>query len=297
MNSEKRFQFVSDIRRITGGIGGESLLIIGSEKTAAIDCGMAYCGDLLVENCKEELNGRTLDYVFLSHTHYDHIGGLPYLRREWPHLIALGARHGKQVLEKPTALNRIKGLSQVAWCEYRKEIEDPPVLMEGMKIDKVVEEDDLISLGDKSIRVYETPGHTSCSLTFVLEPDAVIFPSETVGVLSTWGTMSSPMLKSYRDTIDSIEKCKRIETKHIICPHYGQVPEEIREGYWDLARRSADHIKEFILQRKETGLSFDDLLVEYTREFWIGFTAKNQPKEAFVINAKEIIRTILRECD
>ena len=42
-----RFAFPSEmeIYRVTSGHGGESFLIVGSEKTALYDCGMAYCGE------------------------------------------------------------------------------------------------------------------------------------------------------------------------------------------------------------------------------------------------------------
>ena len=81
-----RFRFPADIFRVTSGRGGEALLIIGSEKTALYDCGMAYCGAHTADNIAEVLKqlkaqGRIdsiqLDYILLSHSHYDHIGGLP----------------------------------------------------------------------------------------------------------------------------------------------------------------------------------------------------------------------------
>ncbi|MEG0157720.1 MAG: hypothetical protein RR661_08725, partial [Anaerovoracaceae bacterium] len=39
-----RLDFPEGIVRVTAGFGGESLLILGEEKTALYDCGMAYCG-------------------------------------------------------------------------------------------------------------------------------------------------------------------------------------------------------------------------------------------------------------
>lgn len=53
------------------------MLVFGSEKTALMDCGMAYCGDKFVSNIKKALaeKGRkSVDYIFLSHSPYDHVG-------------------------------------------------------------------------------------------------------------------------------------------------------------------------------------------------------------------------------
>ena len=49
-----------------------------------IDCGMAYSAGETISNIKEILNGRSLDYILISHTHYDHIGALPYIKKEFP---------------------------------------------------------------------------------------------------------------------------------------------------------------------------------------------------------------------
>ena len=56
-----RFLFPGDVTRVTAGHGGEALLVTGSEKTALIDCGMAYCGDRMVENLKKALSDKGRD--------------------------------------------------------------------------------------------------------------------------------------------------------------------------------------------------------------------------------------------
>jgi glyoxylase-like metal-dependent hydrolase (beta-lactamase superfamily II) len=107
-----RFDFPEGIVRVTAGHGGESLLLTGSEKTALLDCGMAYCADKLIENIKRQLGGRNLDYVLLSHTHYDHIGALPFIKQVWPDVITFGAEHAGKVFSKQGAIHTINALSE-----------------------------------------------------------------------------------------------------------------------------------------------------------------------------------------
>jgi 2-aminobenzoylacetyl-CoA thioesterase len=295
MDTNERFQFAGGIKRVTAGHGGEALLIIGSEKTALIDCGMAYCGEALVENIKKELGERPLDYVILTHTHYDHVGGLPYLRRTWPDLISFGAVYGKKILEKGSALKQIEVLSGSEWKNYSETKMEPVILMDGLKVDRTVCEKDIIFMGNKELHVFETPGHTTCSLTFLLEPDKILFPSETTGVYAGRGLIITGMLKSCRETIASIEKCRKIDADYIIAPHYGQIPQYDKEAYWDLALASVNRNKEFIIRKINEGALFDEIMEEYTKEFYIDFVSNEQPKEAFLLNAQNMIHNLIKE--
>lgn len=287
---------IGDIRRVTAGDGGESALIMGSEKTAVYDTGMAYCGEGLVENIKRELDGRTLDYVLLSHTHYDHIGGLPYLRKEWPNLIVYGSAYGKTILEKPKVLALIHRLSQNAAETYLKEDAKPlDYNDEHMRIDIAVGDGDIISLGNRYFRVYETKGHTNCSLTYFMEQESILFASESTGVMADGKTMGSSILSSYKDAIASIEKCRALGAKYIFSPHSLQVDDDIAANYWDMALETAEELKEFVLKCMDEKLSEEEILQRSIERFWKGAAKEQYPQEAFLTNIKAKINVIRRE--
>ena len=287
---------IGDIRKVTAGLGGDAALFFGSEKTALYDTGMAYCGAALVENIKKELNGRKLDYVLLSHTHYDHLGALPFLRKEWPDLIAFGSVHGKAVLEKPSALALIRRLGNTAAIQYLGPDAAPLDYDDALlRIDRVVGDGDMISLGDRHIKVFETKGHTNCSLAYFLIEDSILFASESTGVMINGRNMVASIMTGYGDAIESIEKCRAIGAQHIFTPHYLEVDSDIAAAYWDMARAAAEELKDAILGWFDKGYS-DEKMIEMGKEyFWVGENKKQQPEEAFATNMKAKIKLMRRE--
>lgn len=292
-----RFDFPEGIYRVTAGNGGESFLIDGDEKTGIYDCGMAYCHRGLIENIErvlKEIGKDKLDYVFMSHTHYDHIGALPYIIERWPEVCVVGAEKAKKVFESEGAKKTMERLGTAARGRFAEDKDkDASITAKGMRVDMVVKTGDSIDLGNRKVVAYETKGHTDCSITYFLEPDKVMFASESTGVLRAPGLMHTAILKDYDQTIESVEICRNLGAKQIIGNHYGVVPEFYTDEYFDLYIRSAEDEKNYILELGRKGLDYDGVLQGYRDKYWSYQRALVQPEEAFMENARYTTRHII----
>jgi len=277
----------------------EGNLLIGEEKTALFDCGMAHCADCTIQNVKNALKGLPLDYLFISHTHYDHIGALPFFRNEWPSLRLVTSRTGADILLKDTPRRVIRELSIVAANEYNAKFaaayNDAAYRDDAFHADVIVKDGDIIPLGGLSVETFETPGHTRDSLSFFIPELELLIVSETAGFMTPDGTMYPTYLTSFTDTINSIEKCRRIPYKFLSFPHKGIVDTQYVNGFFDKAGEAAVCCRDFILNMNEKKLTQEEMFAKYFEKYGSEALFSYQPRKAFDINARATIACTLRE--
>ena len=271
----------------------EGNLLIGENKTVLFDCGMAFCADVTIQNVKNALNGRPLDYIFMTHTHYDHIGALPFFRKEWPLLQTATSETGAAVLLKDTPRRIIRELSAVA--AERENVKLAEYSDDAFHADIIIKDGDIIPLGGFSVQVAETPGHTRDTIAFFIPELELLILNETFGVLLPDGYMYPSYLTSYNDAVTSIKKCRRMPYKYLSLPHRGVAGKEDTKIFFDKAMETANTCRDFILGAAEKNPSEEEMLQLFYQKFYNETLFRFQPKEAFMANARATITCTLRE--
>jgi glyoxylase-like metal-dependent hydrolase (beta-lactamase superfamily II) len=284
---------MDNIVEVTGGQGGSAFLVVGNEKTALLDCGMAYCAGKLIGNIRQVLHDRPLDYLFISHSHYDHIGASPYIKTKWPKVKLLGAEHARKILTRPTALATIRTLGKGAAKFYGADgiaAYDDRLL----EVDECIGDDDTVELGGMSIDVVKTTGHTQCSLSFLINKKT-LFASESTGCMSRSGKFYPAFITSSAEALQSVDLCQQLQPAAIISPHYGFVSQDAVSAYWDNCRVAIKEPRDFIIAAADSGCTEEQILLAYEQQFRDEQSRREQPPAAFQINTRFMIKTVLQE--
>ena len=268
----------------------DMLLLYGAQKTAVIDAGMAYDAPVMIESLKRRLDGRALDYVFLTHSHYDHIGAVPYLREEWPDLTVYASAHAQKVLTSANA-QRLIGELFIAAAEffgkdYTKKY-DPAKL----RVDRVLGEGDEVDLGGETVRAYVTKGHTNCGLSFYMPRSDMMFAGESCGVLAECGLAYPVCLTSYDDSMASIEKLRAVGARHVIAAHYGRIPDDEVALFWQCLADAMVELKEFVYSMLRAGAEEEAIYRAYTQKYR-RTSSSQQPERAYEINTRAMLKTL-----
>ncbi len=276
------------------GIGTGAVFLLRGKANLLFEAGMAYAADAMVEAIERELgDDGSLDGVLLSHSHYDHVAGLPALRKRWPELKTYASVRAQEILVKPGALATIRRLSgeaaAAAELPWDRDYRD-----EDLKIDVALEDGERVRIGDHQVFAFATIGHTKCSMSYVVDGE-VMLCSETVGVMGKEGGYMPSFLVDYRGAEESIRRSSEIPVSEIILNHYGLVSPENRAGIWvrlmEKLRDSRDRMVEIMNAFPED----EKALREMERVFHGDVDKKLQPDEAFYINAASMMRTLRRQ--
>lgn len=125
-------------------------------------------GDIApIKQCVQEKCG-TVQALFLTHTHYDHIYGIKDLLRLYPDCIVYTSSFGKEAL----------GSDKLNFSRYHND----PVIWMGDNVTVLHENDKVEIFPGIFVEVFETPGHDKSCLTYKVENNVFSGDSYIPGV-------------------------------------------------------------------------------------------------------------------
>lgn len=203
------------------GIGYESnVYLILANKKALIDTGTGFYSEQLIEELKKEVSLEEIEYIILTHEHFDHCGGAKDLK------MATGAKicihkNGAEVLEK--------GLN---WSAIFFNAVQPKT-----EVDIKLEEGDIIDLGNIKLEVLHTPGHSEASICLYEEKSKSLFSGDTIfsyGGIGRTDFVGGDRIK----LIESIKRLKKLEVNNLY-PGHGEFIIGNAYEHIEMAERSA----------------------------------------------------------
>ena len=273
---------------------GDSAFLIDDGKTAIMyDSGFAFTGYKVAERIKSILGERGLDYIFLTHSHYDHALGSAYAKRYWHNAKVVAGEYAAKIFAKPTAKAVMRDLdSKLATkCGVAK-YED---LIDKLTVDISVNDGDVIKAGDMEFIALNLPGHTKCSVGYYCPDMKLLLDCETIGVFNGSDDVVPSYLVGYKMTIDSIERVEKLDIDHILIPHYGLLDKEQTKLYLSKAKESAVTTANEITQLLKDGKSKEDIMQFFKNKFYYGYVREIYPVDAMELNTGIMIDLIKRE--
>ncbi len=275
-------------------VEGDSAFLVDDGKTAVLyDTGFAFTGNAVADNIEKILCERKLDYIFLTHSHYDHAAGTPYIKKRYPEACVVAGSYAAKIFEKDSAKSVMRELDLKAAEKCGVfEYED---LFDSLSVDVCVEDGDTVSAGEMNFKVVSLPGHTKCSVGFYLTENKLLLSSETLGVYAGQGIVVPSYLVGYSVTVDSIKKAAALDVKNVVAPHLGLLDEADTRLYFGNMERHATDTAYAIADILKNGGSDEDAFIYFKDKYYKGEVIKAYPIDAMKLNTSIMIKLIRKE--
>ena len=192
------------------GMIGTNCYIFWDE--ASLKCAVVDPGDS-GERVADFIKGQGLDpvAVLLTHSHFDHVLGIPGIRAAWPQI---------PVYCHPADVDKSQKTVTLFGSTF-------PAVSAFGNITPYVE-GDKVDVGGISVEVISTPGHTPGSVT--LKAEDILFTGDTL-FRSSIGRTDLPG-GSFGTLMQSLKKLGKLEENYRVCPgHEGQSSLEDEKKY------------------------------------------------------------------
>ncbi len=190
-----------DIKTIAcASIGTNMYLLtdVATQKKALVDCPPVRGRQIAF---LEENGVETLDYIFLTHGHFDHILGLGDVQSRFGGKIVIHEKDADCLHDHEKALCRWSPLKPLKY-----------------KADILVHEGDMIQLGESTFTVLHTPGHTEGSVCY--RCDDVLFTGDTL-FFETCGRVDFPG-GDPAQMMESLQRLASLDENYRVLPGHNE---------------------------------------------------------------------------
>ena len=269
-------------------LGDDAMLIEG---------GIGAIYPLIVDQLNQlKIQPERIKYIAITHTHSDHIGAVPYLKNLWPHLQVIAGQKAAELLKNENIIRDHLMMEQTRTkiLLAKKEVTGPIHLIENpeFNVDIIVKEGDEIDLGGGvNWKVYSTPGHSPCHLSYFETGEKIVSIGDATGFyVPDKDTIWPNYFISLEDYCNSIRKlCALLPQIGVLSHNY-----ILRGGvgqYLKKAMKATEAYHREMLKRMDAGEDPEEIAMEKAK--WVNTLTDEHPFEIMFTLSKVLIRRSL----
>ena len=225
------YQIKTGGENIPGLYAPNVFFILGTEKAVFIDTAYGQNDEInsYIKLWEEKLKPEVS--AILTHRHDDHIGGALKLNKATNGPLICGEQEIPYISKSLTGIRSLTG----------------------------AKDGDKFNLGNLTLEIIETPGHTSGSICIFLHEQKILFTGDTV--LGGTTTAISPGQGSMADYIDSLNKLIEYNSLYI-CPGHGNLINDPQKKLKNIIKQRINREDQIIKVLEKGSASAEDMFLQ-----------------------------------
>lgn len=255
------------------------------------DAGFTGLLHLYQKAIKHVLGSRSPVLLFLTHSHWDHVGTAAYLKKTWPGMLIAGSAESSKILRRKSALKKIKALNEGAlevlrsWgVSHIHEDEFKP-----FTLDVVLKDGERMEMEkDLAIEVIATPGHTWDSTAYYIREKKILVAGEAAGCDGV-----CEFLVDHEAYVTSMERLSALDVE-ILCTAHNFVftGPDVKTNMVRTIHQVGEYVDRVKRYLKEEKGDPDRVAARVKSVEWDPKPLPKQPLEAYMMSTKTRINTI-----
>jgi 2-aminobenzoylacetyl-CoA thioesterase len=275
------------------------LYLLKGEEAMIVGGGMSWIAPALERQfAAMDFDLSRVRYLLITHSHFDHCGAIPYLKKKFPQAGVLASAYAQRVFSLKKAVRFIAAMNDrmLGISGLGNEAGGFSLEFDGVRVDREISDRDTLDLGDGiTVRFLETPGHTRCSLSAYVPSLKILFPSDAAAFPSFDGTGAAPSSPQYDYYLyrESLKKLAALEAEILAFEHHGFLRGAEVKRFFAQAEGRAEEDRKFILENVRRPEKFEAVVQKMAGDFWKQTRFLFLPPELQKSVAETVVRKIL----
>lgn len=254
------------------GMKQSLIYLVQGPRSMIVGGAMSWIAPQLEQQFKDfAIDTDSIEYLVIPHSHFDHFGAVPYLKRRFPRIKVLGTESAARILskEKVISYSEIVNRMMIDIYKLQDEYERMNLKIDAVTIDKIVDDSSVIDLGNGlEARFIATPGHSPCAVTVYIPSLKALFPSDAVPCLVGGVDKQARPSPQFNFTLykESINKLLPLDIELCCFDHYSTVTGADARKVLVNAVRICGEYQEYIVEQYRLTGDLEQVAAQIARE-------------------------------
>ncbi len=264
-----------------------------------VEGGMSFIvPDLLRQFRERQIDTSKITRLLILHSHFDHCGTGPFLKRTLPALRVIGSKRTQEFFRKEKVIRFIGDRNREMLVRLQMEDIASKLNLEfdRLDVDEVVKEGNVIDLGEGTrVHIIESPGHSSCSLSAYVESLRALFPSDASGIFGQDGEIYPSGNEDFILYQHSLRKLLSLNVEILCASRNGVLTGPDARQFIVRSNEAAEKMRREVIRFFREEESPEEKLIKEARRTYEKMNVRDIPWEIHLALLRGMVKNILQD--